>query len=358
MFSAAFRVDSSYRIGSGHLVRSITLAQALRSKGAHVSFVCRVQPGAAIKLVEAAGFTVIVLPPCTQDTTRRNTLSMTRVPEGEDAEQTLNALASTPDWLFVDHYEYGLGWESRVRDRSMKLGVIDDLARTHTCDLLIDPNWHGNDTALRYKDKLPSHATALLGPAYALLGPEFESLRKSPVDRKQPVNRVLVYFGGSDANDLSAKTAKVFSAGKLSALSVDIVVGATMASDHGAAAVMADRPAVRIVSHQPSLAPLLSATDLAIGAVGGTTWERMCLGVPTLAAVLADNQRGSAKALAEEGLIRLLGEGDKLTSEAIASQLLSLLDAPEERQRMADKGQALVDGRGVDRVVDRILALS
>lgn len=354
MFSAAFRVDSSYRIGSGHLVRSITLARALRSKGADVSFVCRVQPGAAIKLIEAAGFTAILLPPCPDDSTS----AFSSVPEGEDAEQTVNALASTPDWLFVDHYEYGIGWESRVRDRGMKLGVIDDLARTHTCDLLVDPNWHGNEAALRYKDKLPSHTTALLGPAYALLGPEFAPLRKSPVDRKQPVNRVLVYFGGSDANELSAKTAKAFSAGKLAALSVDIVVGATTASDHGAAAVMADRPAVRIVSHQPSLAPLLSATDLAIGAVGGTTWERMCLGVPTLAVVLADNQRGSAKSLADEGLIRLLGEGDKLTSEAIASQLLSLLDAPEERQQMADKGQALVDGRGVERVVDRILALS
>lgn len=358
MFSAAFRVDSSYRIGSGHLVRSITLARALRSKGAHVSFVCRVQPGAAIKLVEAAGFTVIALPPCTEDATRYNTVSISGVPEGEDAEQTVNALASTPDWLFVDHYDYGISWESRVRDRGMKLGVIDDLARTHTCDLLVDPNWHGNEAALRYKDKLPSYATALLGPAYALLGPEFESLRKSPVDRKQPVNRVLVYFGGSDTNGLCAKTTKAFSESKLAALSVDMVVGATMASDHGAAAVGADRPAVRIFSHQPSLAPLLATADLAIGAVGGTTWERLCLGVPTLAAVLADNQRGSAKALADEGVIRLLGDGDEITTEEITNQLISLLDAPEERQHMADKGQALVDGRGVDRVVDRILALS
>lgn len=358
MFSAAFRVDSSHHIGSGHLVRSITLARALRSKGVDVSFVCRFLRGAAIRLVEAAGFRVIVLPPLTEDAAPRQTLSMTGVSESEDAEQTVNALASTPDWLFVDHYEYGIGWESRVRDRGMKLGVIDDLARTHTCDLLVDHNWHGYEAPLRYKGKLPSHATALLGPAYALLGPEFKSLRKSPVDRKQPVNRVLVYFGGSDANALSAKTANAFSAAKLSALSVDIVVGATMASDHVAAAVMADRPAVRIVSHQRSLAPLLATADLAIGALGGTTWERMCLGVPTLAVVLADNQRGSATTLAEEGLIRLLGDGDKVTSDAIAAELQSLLDAPEERQQMADKGQALVDGRGVERVVDRILALS
>jgi spore coat polysaccharide biosynthesis predicted glycosyltransferase SpsG len=120
----------------------------------------------------------------------------------------------------------------------------------------------------------------------------------------------------------------------------------------------AARPRITIHEHKNSLAPLLAATDLAIGAVGGTTWERMFLGIPTIASIMAENQQEIARALSRAGLLVLVGEAQSVQTMSLTAALSSLLGDPSLRQRMADAGQALVDGLGVQRIVDRMVALS
>ena len=356
--NVAFRTDSGPHIGTGHLVRCLTLGHELRGRGADVTFFCRDHHGAASDLIRAMAFGIVELPTRRGQPALSDPFTWSGATDSEDAAQLLQKLPSPPDWVIVDHYSLGDDWESLVRPHCRRLAVIDDLARGHECDLLIDPNWHGPAMAGRYAGRLNAGATALLGPDFAFLDPRFHARRVSPIDRRLPVNRVLVYFGGSNLYDLSALTLTVLKLPEFRDLQVDVVIGATTANRDSVSGYAAQRPRVTIHEHQPCLAPLLAKADIAIGGVGGTTWERMCLGVPTLAAIIADNQAESAQRLSDAGLLLLLGRAADVTAESMAAGLRSLLHDPAQRQRMADAGQALVDGRGIDRIADTMWALS
>ena len=356
--SVVFRVDSSSMIGSGHLVRCLAIGAELGSCGATVMYVCRDHRGAAMDIARAAGFSVAQLHSFGQSTGYADQGGLNGVSETQDVDETISRLPPVVDWVLVDHYSCGHVWERAMRPHCRHLAVIDDLGRNHSCDLLIDPNWHGRRTQERYAGRLDATTRTLLGPAYALLNADFSKHRITPNDRRKPVQRVLVYFGGSDQYGLSALALSVLATSEFAGLKVDVVLGATNTNWESVRAEAAKRTEVAVYEHLQSLAPLLAQADLAIGAVGGTTWERMCLGVPTLAAIIADNQTETASDIAEEGLIELLGPAAKVTAETLANGLRKLLNSPERRQHMADNGQELVDGRGVSRVVDELLALS
>jgi spore coat polysaccharide biosynthesis predicted glycosyltransferase SpsG len=198
----------------------------------------------------------------------------------------------------------------------------------------------------------------LLGPAYAFIGDEYLRVRLAAMNRRSAVKRVLVYFGGSDLHDLTTLTLQVLSAEAFSHLDVDVVLGATALNRAAVIASAAARP--RTVLHEPtsSLAPLLSMADVAIGAVGGTTWERMCLGVPTIAAIMAENQHEIARALSGASVLALVGEAQSVQTASLTANVSGLLGNPSRRQRMANIGQSLVDGLGVGRIVDSMTSLS
>jgi UDP-2,4-diacetamido-2,4,6-trideoxy-beta-L-altropyranose hydrolase len=356
--SIAFRVDSGRLIGSGHVSRCTTLAKALRNRGAEVSFICRRHIGAMIDWIRGEGFPVDELPEPICPPAEVPAADWNGVPMAEDASQTIERLPPGLQWLIVDHYSCGQPWERAVRPHCRWLGVIDDVARAHQCDLLIDPNWQGQNTRSRYVTSSDSVAVMLLGPAYALISDEYLGVRSPAMNRRSAVQRVLVYFGGSDLPDLTSLTLRALSAGVFSHLYVDVVIGATASNRAAVIAHAAARPRTTIHEHKNSLAPLLAAADLAIGAVGGTTWERMFLGIPAIATIMAENQREIADALSRAGLLVLVGEAQSLQEMTLTAALSSLLGDPSRRQRMADAGQALVDGLGVDRIVDSMATLS
>jgi UDP-2,4-diacetamido-2,4,6-trideoxy-beta-L-altropyranose hydrolase len=120
-WTIAIRADASDEIGSGHVVRCLSLAEGLVARGARVRFVCRELPGHMIGQIEKEGHAAIALP-------ARPTLD-----EARDAEATLAALGPGPvDWLIVDHYQLGARWESVLRPHARRIMAIDDLAeRAH-----------------------------------------------------------------------------------------------------------------------------------------------------------------------------------------------------------------------------------
>ncbi len=145
-----FRADASLNIGSGHVMRCLTLANALRESGASCFFVCREHPGNLLELIREQGFEAIGLPlPKTFESLHGKHSSSRLTYAGwlgdswqRDAEQTLAALnGELADWLVVDHYALDSAWEESLRPACRRLLVIDDLAdRDHRCDLLLDQN--------------------------------------------------------------------------------------------------------------------------------------------------------------------------------------------------------------------------
>ncbi|MEX6780098.1 UDP-2,4-diacetamido-2,4,6-trideoxy-beta-L-altropyranose hydrolase, partial [Limnospira fusiformis] len=208
MMKVIFRVDSSAQIGSGHLIRCRTLAEELRRRGAEVRFICREHRGNLIHLLSQAAFPVTVLPPPPQSSgeMEENYQAWLGVSAETDAQETLLALGGeSADWLVVDHYGLDAVWERQLRPQVKQILVIDDLAnRPHDCDVLLDQNYSQLGEQ-RYQGWVPHSCRLLLGPRYGLLRPEYPLYRQALSPHRGQVRRVLVFFGGTDSQNMTGK---------------------------------------------------------------------------------------------------------------------------------------------------------
>jgi UDP-2,4-diacetamido-2,4,6-trideoxy-beta-L-altropyranose hydrolase len=356
----AIRTDASILIGSGHVMRCLTLADALRERGATCRFISREHPGNLLGLIrqrghEATGlaYAEVEEPGAAVSDDRLAHSNWLAVDWQTDAEQTRAAIEeSTIDWLVVDHYALDHRWESKLRDSCNRLMVIDDLAdRRHECDLLLDQNLVANFER-RYAGLVPDNCVLLLGTQYALLQRQYAELHSRIPPRKGSARKALVYFGGSDPANLTGMTVAAFLSLQRNDIALDVVVNADSPNAQSICRQVEGHSKVTVHSALDSLAPLMVAADVAIGASGATSWERCCLGLPSLVISLADNQRPIAAELNEKGLIRWLGHSGEVSEARLAESLAELfrIDLAEwsERCRQA------VDGRGTERVCARL----
>jgi UDP-2,4-diacetamido-2,4,6-trideoxy-beta-L-altropyranose hydrolase len=265
-----------------------------------------------------------------------------------DAEQTRTILTQIePRWVIVDHYGIDYRWESALADCCEHLMVIDDLAdRRHVCDLLLDQNWFGPGTEARYDRLVPSTAIKLLGPACAMLRPDYHTLRSLMPPRDGFIARVLVFMGGSDPDSETGKALKALSRPDLSHLMLDVVLGTNYPDKPGIEQLVASRSGANLHQNLPSLAGLMARADLMVGAGGSTTWERMCLGLPALVISIAANQTPTNQALMEAGYIHFLGERSSVSEDDIARAVQDVLASPERMREQSRRIQALVTGDG------------
>jgi UDP-2,4-diacetamido-2,4,6-trideoxy-beta-L-altropyranose hydrolase len=357
-----FRTDASSQIGTGHVVRCLTLADALREQDAKCQFVCRDHEMHLIDYIQFRGYAAHALPRSQVGASFKSDLTHAHwlgTDWKTDAAQTRQALGSEVlDWLIVDHYALDYRWESALRSSCKYVMVIDDLAdRQHDCDFLLDQNY--GSSAYRYRDLVPPDCTQFNGPEYALLKPAYAKRSAQQPARDGQVCRVLVYFGGgTDAANLIRLAAQTFKAPNLAHIELDIVVGMSYANQSLLEELVAPRGNATIHRELPDLADLMAKADLAIGAGGATTWERCCLGLPSIVISIADNQRPASEALAADGLIEYLGHSDVITPEMIHEKITELLGKPERLRELSEKGMKLVDGNGINRVVDQIILAS
>ena len=341
--NVVFRTDASLSIGSGHLTRCLTLAQALHDAGARCHFVGRSGAGDLLEFVRARGFATYALPPAAAHEAPGTALA------GADAEAT-RAIASAlrPDWLVVDHYGIDHRWESSLRPACARLLVIDDLAdRVHDCDLLLDQNVYADATD-RYAGLVPAHCKVLIGAAHALLRPEFAAAHASALPRVPGARPTLhVFFGGSDPTGDTLRTLGCLADPAFAALNIEVVLGMQNPQRGEVLARAAEMTNVEVAVQVTDIARRLQGADLAVGACGSAALERCCLGVPTLTLVTADNQRQLAAGLAHHGAILPLGPSADLRDATLAQALVDALERPDLLRRVARAGLALFpDGAG------------
>jgi UDP-2,4-diacetamido-2,4,6-trideoxy-beta-L-altropyranose hydrolase len=352
----AFRTDANLQIGTGHFMRCLTLADAMRRSAADICFVSRALPLHLKQMLKERGFNCIALPETedTQETDELPHAAWLRTSQVKDAEQTMAALgAGTWDWLVVDHYALDHRFEKPLRAVCQHVMVIDDLAdRVHDCDVLLDQNFY-QDQALRYLDKAPSHCRLLLGPSFALLRPEFKAMRDKVQVRTGKVNNILVFFGGVDATNLTGQALDILISLNL-AVQVNVVIGRQhpqteniqqLCSQHGYAC--------HVQSSQ--MANLMAQADLAIGAGGSSHWERCCLGLPSIAVTTAANQIPITNELSKLGGCLYVDGNDETISKKIQESLFFFLESPVDFQKYSKTAFNLVDGDGVLRVSKELL---
>jgi UDP-2,4-diacetamido-2,4,6-trideoxy-beta-L-altropyranose hydrolase len=351
-----FRVDASLAMGTGHVMRCLALATALKKQGASVHFVTRAHSGHLAEVLERDGFNVVLLPHSAGNQGGGNTYAdWLGVSQQEDAAQTIDAIVSLScDWLIVDHYGLDQVWEEQLKPHTRKLMVIDDLAnRMHACDLLLDQNYAVGGEA-RYQSWVPRHCHLLLGPRYALLRPEYAQYRENMVPRTGEIKRILVYMGGADNINVTSMILFALCATRFVHLEVDVVIGPNYLFKNEVIRLAKLRPNTHIHGTRSHLADLMAKADLAVGAGGATTWERICMGLPALVISIAENQAATCEALEFAGLIRYLGDAHKINIFMIEEALSSLLADAMHLQIVGPSLKSLVDGLGVNRVVEAL----
>jgi UDP-2,4-diacetamido-2,4,6-trideoxy-beta-L-altropyranose hydrolase len=353
----AFRVDASATIGTGHIMRCLTLADALKKRGAACTFISRHLPSYLQDIIESRGHQTIRIDKYGtkhpgDELPHAHFLGTSQSQDAADSQLTLESLQ--PNWLIIDHYGIDQRWESALRPFAKKILVIDDLAdRSHDCDLLVDQNLY-EDMASRYSGLLPTTAKALLGTKYAMLRPEFSDARKLTKPREGAIRRLFIFFGGMDSANFTLPILDALVGLKLRDIAVDVVIG----SEHPI------REKVERVCQEhvfgchvqtKRMAKLLLKADAAIGAGGSTSWERCCLGLPSLAFIVAPNQKALTLHANHLGLLKA-ATADIQDAEELSNELQLFLDADEARGRMSRECLAAVDAHGANRIVDQMLA--
>lgn len=355
------RSDASLYMGAGHVMRCLALAEEARDQGVSVGFLCREHPGNLIEQLTKKGFQVHPLPVdqgWTPQVAGGDGMSGHAKWLGTDWETDafqVEAILAREcgqgpiDWLIVDHYALDARWERRMRPYVKKIMVIDDLAdRSHDCDLLLDQNFY-LDMDARYDGLAPEGCQKLLGPKYSLLRREFQVARQNLRQRTGEVNRILVFFAGADPTNETAKVLKGIQLLNLPEIAVDVVVAKINSHKEQIRQLTAAMPSATFYCQPANLAELMAKADLSIGASGSTTWERCCLGLPTLVVPLAANQQAISRDLAEFGAAFTFGSSEEMRVEDYVTGLRFLLRNPAILKDASDAAKNLVDGQGVRR---------
>ena len=348
----AIRTDATRQIGTGHFMRCLTLAKALSQLGAKIRFVSRGLPSHLCEMLAQGSIDLVLLERETEDGTK-GCLQHSHwlgCSQEEDARITKQAISDRQwDWLIVDHYALDSRWECKLRGSVRRVMVIDDLAdRQHDCDMLLDQNYYV-DMHTRYSGRVPPKCEMLLGPRYALLREEFKELRKYARPRTGLVKKILVFFGGVDAENYTGQIIKSLAQTDLPGIKVDVVIGAQNPNLEEIEAACAE---LEYVCHVQTdrMAELTAEADVAIGAGGSAIWERCCLGLPSLVFCTAENQRQQLADAARHGLVYSVNANGDFAL-AIQRHLAALVENQSLREFLSSRGMDLVNGFGTERVV-------
>lgn len=330
---AIFRCDASTQIGGGHIFRCLTLAQALVDRGWTCTF------------VSTRGSAEVV--PSLSEGKHR----LVEIDNGQTASILPLEGLGDADLLVVDHYSLDAKFESACRTIADRIMVIDDIpGRSHDCDVLLDQTLGRRSEAYAQKMRR-AEITMLLGPTFALLRPEFAALRPKALERKrEKVERVLISFGATDVLGLCAPASQAAITEGIPR--VDIALGSASPHFHAIRSLSRRFPQIHIHVNA-EMAPLMAGADLAIGAAGTTSWERCCLGLPTLMVVVADNQLEIAAALDEAGAATIV---DAVKGpQTLLSALQRIQNSPAATlMSMSLASREICDGTGAVRVANML----
>ena len=362
----AFRVDASLQIGNGHVMRCLTLADAARERGARCIFVCRPHQGHLLDLIAKSGYQALALPaleygpmPSRYGSNYAHWLGTDWVTDAHSTQQLLSIhIGNEPvDWLVVDHYALDAGWEQALLPQYRQIMVIDDLAdRPHVCDLLLDQNL--GRKLQDYESLLKGETIILIGSEYALLRPEFAAIRPKSLARRQKslqLRRLLISMGGVDKDNATGHVLVAIKSCEMPAnLQITIVMGPHapwLAKIQAQASQMPWRTEVLVGVN--NMAQLMTESDLAIGGAGLTSWERCCLGLPSIVYPLAKNQASNCQILAHARASVVMRPIEQLDAD---EHIQMLEEALSKYQTVAEEmilaSADLCDGQGCQRIVN------
>lgn len=354
----AFRVDASIQIGTGHFMRCLILADALKQRDAQIRFISRHLPEHLRQLLAVKGHQFMPLDSTSNEVIEGDLayVHWLGTSQHADAQDSIQALSDqTWDWLVIDHYALDVCWESALRQAAKNILVIDDLAnRQHDCDILLDQNYY-HDQNRRYQGLVPEQCINLLGVAYVLLRTEFVEAKQRLRARDGIVRRILVFLGGSDPTNQTQKVVEALKHLNRPDIEVDVVVGSANPNRNAIQALCDEMPNVTFHCQISNMAELICNADLGVGAGGAAMWERCYLGLPTITVVFAANQVRTTEDVADIGAIEYLGWSDSFVSEHYARAIAEMIDNSQRLKQIGEAALGLLQ-TGSTSVLDAMLS--
>jgi UDP-2,4-diacetamido-2,4,6-trideoxy-beta-L-altropyranose hydrolase len=346
-----FRVDANIHIATGHLMRCLTLAAKFQEifPLIEITFVTRKLTQFAKKNIENTSYRLIEFAERPEEPFWDQTLD---IAYSQKAIQEFDNI----DLLIVDHYQLDSTWEIALSPCCTKLLVIDDLAnRTHQCDFLLDQTL--NRKHQDYLLLINPECHLLLGQKYMLLREEFSSVQQVAIEKRKSfsdINHILISLGGIDLNNDTTKLLDWLLAIPENRLwTITIVVSSDMPYLKQLTDKVAPFSHIELVTNCDKMSLQMLKADIAIGATGGTTWERCALGLPTIAVVLADNQKNIANTLDEQGAHINLGEISNIAFNDFEHAINTIKD-PAIYQKMVHQCFISCDALGAGRAATRL----
>ena len=339
------RVDSGLEIGTGHMMRCLSLAKILTEYNFEVCFLSKKLEGNICDLIIKNEYKIEYLSNTNNIESKYNDVS--------DIIKILCKEKEKP-FIIVDHYDLDVEWEKQVQKYVEKLIVIDDLAnRNHVCDLLLDQNLYENMDD-RYVDLVSSNCEILVGPKYALLRKEFSEKRKKSIPRKN-FNKIMVSFGGSDPNNETIKVLNALKKIKMKNIKIDVIIRKTNPNLNKIKEICDSIENCFLFQDVENMEEFMIDSDLSIGAAGITTWERCCLGLPSIVTTIADNQIEVVKAITKKKCIIHLGNSKETNSKDYEKCIQEING--EILSDISLNCFKIVDGKGCIRVSEKIYKL-
>lgn len=317
------RCDASPTIGSGHVMRCLTLIRAFAERP--VTFACAEIGDALAQRIIQGGHQLIRLPG----------------PRGGAADRAAFLdLVAGASAVIMDGYAYDRGYRRDVRAIGRPVLALDDTADTELCaDVVVNPSPSAVD--LPYG----TGSTLLLGPDYALVAPGIVGWHDHPVAGDGPL---LLTFGGSDPVGLTLPLARALQS-RLPQAPIRAVLGGAV-RDLAATREQLRALAVDVAVDVAEMGPVLRQCRMAVSAAGSTMYELAALGRPMLLCVVADNQDAAARRAAEEGWAWCEQGRTVLAVDRIADRAFRLWGDDTARTGISASAARRVDGGGADRI--------
>lgn len=332
-----FKTNANQSIGSGHLQRCINLARMLKDKNQIYFLLTKTSESIARKLSKE--FKIIKF--------KNNK---------EILVKAKKIFKKKNSFLIIDDYSIKYKWEKLISNFFYKTLVIcDDLSKKHYSDLYLNQNILDIRSN---KKKLKKYTeNYLVGPKYALLNENYSKLSKKKVLKSNKLKNIIITFGGSDKENLTERVLEVISTNKYN-FNISVILGNSYQYFHELKKKYEKFKNIAFHKNLKSLAKIYYNSDLCIGAGGTSSWERVCLKIPTLVFQVSENQKFTINNLKKKKMIILAGKEKNFNKLKFEKQILSIKKNFNKIKKQMEESDIFVDGNGANRVAEILLPSS
>ena len=317
---AVLRADASSSIGVGHVMRSLSLGEALIDEGFGVELVSFELAPSLQSLAISCGIEVVELSCAPRSS--------------EDAQFVLTRNADT---VVVDGYEFSREFFAALELSDTPFAVIDDNAETNakSPNAVINQNPHASAPMYAH---LHGNPKLLLGLQYAMVRKEVREVAAMNLPTHE--GEVFVAMGGADFLGL---TAPIVEALVETGLQIRVAVGHANTQRERIQKLADQHGHVTLIEQHEYVSSLASA-HVAVLAAGSSLWEACAVGTPSIGLVVADNQIASANAAAKLGFTRTIDCRVVFNVEAVNREIQACILGGTTEMRGAALSMGIANG--------------